>query len=417
MNNKRRIVITGAGVTSCFGMDVEVFFKKLLAGESGVGPMNAFPCEDYPTRFAAEVRNFDPEGYLDKKQARRVDPAIAYAIVAGKKALEHAGIDDDTPLDKKRCGAIIGSGMGGMQTFANGVGTVLNKGFKRLTPFFVPYIITNMPCGLFAIEVGFQGPNYSISTACATGAHCIVSAAHHLERGEADLIVCGGTEAAINPVGVSGFVACKALSTRNDDPQGASRPWDKTRDGFVMGDGCGVIVLETLEHAQKRGATILAEYLGGFVNCDAHHMTDPIADGSGVAYCIEEAIKNAGVPKDRINYVNAHATSTFVGDMCEVRALRSVFGKDAEKLKISATKSIIGHCLGAAGGMEAIATAMGIHQGKIHPTINSKDLEDELEGMDIVPGKAQDYEIDIALSNSFGFGGHNAILVLGRYRD
>lgn len=411
---KRRIVVTGMGVVSCFGADVDTFYQKLLMGESGVGPITQFPCEEYPTRFAASVKDLDVEGYLDKKQARRVDPVITYGIVAGKKALNSA-IFDLSVLDKQRCGVLIGSGMGGMKVFSDGVETVVTKGYKRLTPFFVPYIITNMPGALLAIDLGFSGPNYSISTACATATHSIISAAQHIERGDADLMICGGTEAPIVPVGLSGFVACKALSERNDDPTKASRPWDTARDGFVMGEGAGVLVLEELEHALARKAPILAEYLGGAISCDAHHMTDPISDGSIVAWTIEKALKEGGLKPSDVDYVNAHATSTLVGDLCEVRAIRSVFGSHCQNLKINGTKSMIGHCLGAAGGMEAIATVKAIQTQKLHPTINLDNPEDEVKDLNLVPHKAQDCKVRVAISNSFGFGGHNACIVFGQY--
>jgi 3-oxoacyl-[acyl-carrier-protein] synthase II len=411
---KRRIVVTGMGVVSCFGADVDIFYQKLLLGESGVGLITQFPCEEHPTRFAASVKDLDVEGYLDKKQARRVDPVITYGIVAGKKALESA-VSDLTLLDKERCGILIGSGMGGMQVFSDGVETVVTKGYKRLTPFFVPYIITNMPGALLAIDLGFSGPNYSISTACATATHSIISAAQHIERGDADLMICGGTESPIVPVGLAGFISCKALSERNDDPTKASRPWDKARDGFVMGEGSGVIVLEELEHALARKAPILAEYLGGAISCDAHHMTDPISDGSIVAWTMEKALKESGLTPSDVDYINAHATSTLVGDLCEVRAIRKVFGSHCQNLKINGTKSMIGHCLGAAGGMEAIATIKAIQTQKLHPTINLDNPEDEVKDLNLVPHRAQDVKVRVGLSNSFGFGGHNACVVFGQY--
>ncbi|MBS0627009.1 MAG: beta-ketoacyl-[acyl-carrier-protein] synthase II, partial [Verrucomicrobia bacterium] len=278
---KKRVVVTGMGIVSCFGTDVDFFYDQLLAGRSGVRPIKEFPCEEYPTRFAATVQDFDTGDYIDKKQARRIDPFMRYAMVAGKKSLEMSGLTKDAfdKLDKTRCGVLIGSGMGGMITFSDGVETLLTKGFKRLTPFFVPFIITNMGGALLAMDLGFMGPNYSISTACATSNNCIYSAAEHIRNGDADVMVCGGSEAPITPIGLAGFVACKALSEKNETPEQASCPWDKNRDGFVMGEGAGVLVLESLEHAKARGATILAEYLGGAVSCDAYHMTSPREDG------------------------------------------------------------------------------------------------------------------------------------------
>ncbi len=414
---KKRVVVTGMGVVSCFGTDVDVFYNQLLAGQSGITLIEGFPCQDYPTRFAGAVRDFDVGNYLDKKQARRVDPFIRYTAVAGKKALEHGGLSGEAfeKLDKSRAGVLIGSGMGGMNVFYEGTETLLTKGYGRMTPFFVPYIITNMGGALLAIDLGFMGPNYSISTACATANYCIYSAAEHIMHGNADVMLCGGSESAINPIGLAGFVACKALSERNDEFQTASRPWDKTRDGFVMGEGSGVLLLESLEHAQERGATILGEYLGGAISCDAHHMTNPREDGLGVSICIEKAIKQAGIDIEQINYINAHATSTPVGDLCEVRAIRKVFGPHANHVKMNATKSMTGHCLGAAGGIEAIATIKAIQTGMLHPTINHLTPEEELEGIDVVPNVAKPHQITAALSNSFGFGGHNSSLIFGPY--
>ena len=409
--------MTGMGVVSCFGTDVDLFYQKLLEGQSGVGPIREFPCDEYPTRFAASVQGFEVGDYLDKKQARRVDPFVRYAVVAGKKALEMGQLSSLDLLDKTRCGVLIGSGMGGMSTFAEGVETLLHKGFKRLTPFFVPFIITNIGGAILAIDLGFMGPNYSISTACATSNYCIHAAAEHIRKGEADLMLCGGSEASITPIGLAGFVACKALSERNDAPQQASRPWDKNRDGFVMGEGAGVLLLESLDHALKRGAPIFAEYLGGAVSCDAYHMTDPRSDGLGVSLCMERALEDAGISKEQVNYINAHATSTQVGDLCEIAGVRKVFGPLMHQIKMNATKSMTGHCLGAAGGIEAIATIKAIQTGLLHPTINLIDPEEALEGIDLIPGKAKAHQIQVGLSNSFGFGGHNSSLLFAPYHS
>jgi len=417
--SKKRIVVTGMGVVSCFGTDVDHFYDQLLAGKSGVVPIEGFPCADYPTRFAGEIQNFDVGEYMDKKQARRVDPFIRYTMVSGKKALEHANLNGDAleKLDKARCGIIIGSGMGGMNVFYDGVDTLLNKGFKRLTPFFVPYIITNMGGALLAIDLGFMGPNYSISTACATSNFCIQAAAEQIQQGKADLMLCGGAEAPLTPVGLAGFVAIGALSTRNEDPTKASRPWDKDRDGFVMGEGAGVLVLESLEHALARNAPIYAEYLGGAVNCDAYHMTTPREDGEGVARCIEDAIKDAGIDKENVNYINAHATSTLVGDFCEIEAIRKVFGSHCKNIKVNATKSMTGHCLGAAGGLEAVATIKAIQTGMLHPTINLEHPDKALGEFDVIPNVAKAHKVNVALSNSFGFGGHNSTLIFAPYQE
>lgn len=415
MRNKKRIVITGLGVVSCFGNDVNAFYQKLLNGESGISPITQFPCEDYPTRFAANIKEFDPGTYVDKKLARRADPYINYTIVAGKKALEQSGINQDNldTLNRNRCGILIGSGMGGMNVYADGVQTLLEKGHKRLTPFFVPYIITNMGGAILAIELGFMGPNYSISTACATSNNSIVAAANHIQKGDADLMICGGVEAPVLPIGLAGFCSCKALSQRNEDPTKASRPWDTTRDGFVLGEGAGVIVLETLEHAQARGATILAEYYGGGVSCDAHHLTEPRPDAMGVTNCIQNALQDADLTADQIDYINCHATSTPAGDMVEIRALKQTF-KNPRNVIINATKSMIGHSLGAAGGMEAVAVVKAITDGVIHPTINLENPEPNLEFQ--IPTQAMKHDTKIALSNSFGFGGHNASIIIGKLR-
>ncbi len=413
---KKRIVITGMGVVSCFGSDVDLFYKSLLEGKSGIKPITRFPCEDYPTRFAGIISDFDPGEYIDKKQARRIDEFIAYALVAGKKALEQAGLGKEKmdSLQKDRCGVLVGSGMGGMGVFAEGVETLNTKGCKRVNPFLVPFIITNMAGGLLAIDTGFMGPCYSVSTACATANNAIIAAANHIRNGDADLMIAGGAEAAITPLGVSGFCACKALSQRNDEPQKASRPWDKNRDGFVIGEGAGVLVLESLEHALARGAPILAEYLGGGISCDAHHMTEPRPDGEGVALCLRKALADAGISADVVNYVNAHATSTQAGDMAEINALKKVLPNKG-KVAISATKSMTGHGLGAAGGLEAIAVVEAIRTGIIHPTINLETPEEGILDFH-VPVVAEKYKVTAALSNSFGFGGHNATIVLSPMR-
>lgn len=411
---KRRVVVTGLGVVSCFGNDVDQFYKSLLDGKSGIGPITEFPCEDFPTRFAGVIKNFDVGDYMQKKQARRADPFILYGMVAGKKAIEDSKISLEN-VDKSRFGIVLGSGMGGMTTFSEGVLTVDQKGYRRLTPFFVPFIITNMAGALIAIDLGLSGPNYSISTACATSNFSILAAADEIRYGNADIMLTGGSEAPMSKIGLAGFVAAKALSTRNDFPEKASRPWDKNRDGFVMGEGCGALVLESLDHALARGATIYAELLGGSKNCDAFHMTEPREDGSFVAKCIEDALKDAGISKSDVNYINAHATSTVLGDLCEVRAIKQVFGPYMQDIKMNATKSMTGHCLGAAGGIEAIATIKAIQSSKLHPTINIENLEDEVKEIDVVANVAKDLKVKAALSNSFGFGGHNATLVFGPY--
>lgn len=412
--SKKRIVVTGMGVVSCFGTDVDIFYQSLLSGISAVKPITHFPCEAFPTRFAASIPTLDSEGYLDKKQARRVDKFLAFGVVAGKKALEHAGLGaaELGSLDGTRCGILIGSGMGGMGVFSEGVRAVLEENPKRISPFFIPYSLTNMAGALLAIDVGFKGPNYSISSACATGNYAIISAAAHIRNGEADLMLCGGVEAPINPMGLGGFCALKALSQRNDAPEKACRPWNKGRDGFVMGEGSGVLVLESLEHARKRGATIYAEYLGGGYSCDAHHITELREDGEGLIRCMHNAIKDASIDADQVDYVSCHATSTPQGDMVEIRALKAVL-HNSSKVTINATKSMTGHALGAAAGLEAVVTVMAVHKGQIHPTLNFDDPEEGLAFH--IPTEAIERKVRAGLSNSFGFGGHNASVIFAPY--
>ncbi|KAI3456038.1 hypothetical protein Pfo_012701 [Paulownia fortunei] len=413
---KKRVVITGMGLVSVFGNDVDAYYEKLLSGESGITPIDRFDASKFPTRFGGQIRGFKSEGYIDGKNDRRLDDCLRYCIVAGKKALEGADLGGDRldKIDKIRAGVLVGTGMGGLTVFSDGVQSLIEKGYRKITPFFIPYAITNMGSALLAIDLGLMGPNYSISTACATSNYCFYAAANHIRRGEADLMIAGGTEAAIIPIGLGGFVACRALSQRNDDPKTASRPWDKDRDGFVMGEGAGVLVMESLEHAMKRDAPIIAEYLGGAVNCDAYHMTDPRADGLGVSSCIQSALEDAGVSHEEVNYINAHATSTLVGDLAEVNAIKKVF-KNTSEIKINATKSMIGHCLGAAGGLEAIATVKAITTGWLHPTINQFNPEPSVE-FDTVANKKQQHEVNVAISNSFGFGGHNSVVAFSAFK-
>ncbi|KZV51052.1 50 kDa ketoavyl-ACP synthase [Dorcoceras hygrometricum] len=443
---QKRVVITGTGLVSVFGNDVDLFYEKLLAGESGITLIDRFDASKFPTRFGGQIRGFKSDGYIDGKNDRRLDDCLRYCIVAGKKALESADLGGDKldKIDKIRAGVLVGTGMGGLTVFSDGVQALIEKGHRKITPFFIPYAITNMASALLAIDLGLMGPNYSISTACATSNYCFYAAANHIRRGEADIMVAGGTEAAIIPIGLGGFVACRALSQRNDDPKTASRPWDKDRDGFVMGEGAGVLVMESLEHAMKRNAPIIAEYLGGAVNCDAYHMTDPRSDGLGVSSCILSALEDSGVSPEEIssssrstimvkpcklfleitrwfvraplqvNYINAHATSTIVGDLAEVNAIKKVF-KNTSDIKINATKSMIGHCLGAAGGLEAIATIKAITTGWLHPSINQFNPEPSVE-FDTVANQKQQHEVNVAISNSFGFGGHNSVVAFSAFK-
>ncbi|GFR48682.1 hypothetical protein Agub_g10637 [Astrephomene gubernaculifera] len=419
---KQRVVITGIGICSVHGNDPDTFYSKLLDGVSGVKTIDRFDASEFPTRFAAQIQNFDDEGLIDKKNARRYDDCLKYTMVSGKKALIMAGLEKERcsegykQVDPTRVGVLVGSGMGGLTVFQDGVSNLVQKGYKKISPFFIPYAITNMGGALLAIDQGFMGPNYSISTACATANYAFVAAANHIRNGDADVMIAGGSEAPIIPVGLGGFVACRALSTRNDDPVKASRPWDCDRDGFVMGEGAGVLVLESLEHATKRGAKIYGEYMGGAVTCDAHHMTDPRADGLGVSTCIELALKDSRIEKEQVNYINCHATSTLVGDIAEVKAIKKVF-TDTRNIKINGTKSMIGHCLGAAAGVEAIATIKAIETGWLHPTLNQHNLIEEVAGIDTVPNEKKQHQINAAISNSFGFGGHNSVVCFAPFRE
>ena len=410
---RRRIVVTGMGVVSCLGNDPDVLYQRLLRGESGVTAMTDPGYQMLPSRIAGHVLDFDPGDLIEKKQARRVDRFIAYALWAGKKAALSAGLPL-TPggVDPTRAGVIIGSGVGGMATFFDNVKTFLEKGPCRVSPFLIPFILADMASALLAQDLGFMGPNYSISTACATSNYAIIAAARHIRNGEVDLMICGGTEAPLAPIGMAGFSAMKALSERNDEPQRASRPFDKARDGFVIAEGSGVLVLEELESALRRGAPILAEFLGGAMSCDAYHMTEPRPDGSGVALCIDRSLADAGVKPEQVSYINAHATSTQLGDLSEIRALEKIF-RAPQTIALNATKSMMGHSLGAAGGIEAIATIQAIRTGYVHPTINLDDPEDVPFDL---PTEKKRVDIECAISNSFGFGGHNATLVFSPYR-
>lgn len=415
--SKKRVVVTGSGVVSCLGCDVNEFYQNLLDGKSGIKTITSLDLEGYPTQFGGKIEDFDIGDYLDKKQARRVDQCIRYAAVAGKKAVESAGVDL-AKVDLERCGMVIGSGMGGMETYSNGVNTHTSRGWSKLSPFFIAYTLTNSSGGLLAIDLGFKGPNYSVSTACATGNYSIHLAAKHIRDGEADMMLAGGTEAAMIETGIAGFSVMKALSRRNAEPEKASRPWDQERDGFVMGEGAGVLMLESLDHALARGANILCEYMGGAFSCDAFHITAPHPEGDGQMRCLKQAIEDAGIEKERVNYINAHATSTPVGDLCEIKGIRRFFGDEhvEKNVKINATKSLIGHALGAAGGIEAVAVVKAIETGKLHPTLNCDNPDELLSGIDIVKDKAIEHQVDVAASNSFGFGGHNSVLLFAPYK-
>jgi len=416
-SGQHRVVVTGLGVVSPFGTDKDVFYEALCTGTSAVKRISKFDPQGLSTQIASQILDFSASGYLDRKSERRMDDVVKYTIVSGKQALEDAGLgmnsESFSALDKSRCGVMIGSAMGGtsLQTSIDNMDKLL-KG-KKLSPFFVPYTLVNVPGGLLAIDLGFTGPNYAVVTACATGNYCISSAAGHIQRGECDLVLAGGAEAPVTRAGIAGFAACKALSSRNDEPERASRPWDKARDGFVMGEGAGVLCLESLEHAQKRGAVIYAEYLGGAYTCDAHHMTDPNPEGLGVARCISMTLEQCGVQAKQVGYMSCHGTSTPAGDMAEVRAIQRAFDGDVDGLVVNSTKSMIGHTLGAAAGIEAVVVVQALRKQRIHPTIN---LEDKDEGFNLnAPTEAVDSALEVAASNSFGFGGHNSCVLFKRF--
>ncbi|CAA2973257.1 3-oxoacyl-[acyl-carrier- ] synthase II, chloroplastic [Olea europaea subsp. europaea] len=413
---QRRVVVTGMGVETPIGHDPDVFYNNLLEGVSGISEIEAFDCSQYPTKIAGEIKTFLTDGWVAPKLSKRMDRFMLYMLTAGKKALANSGITEEmmNELDKTRCGVLIGSAMGGMKVFNDAI-EALRISYKKMNPFCVPFATTNMGSAMLAMDLGWMGPNYSISTACATSNFCILNAANHIIRGEADMMLCGGSDAAIIPIGLGGFVACRALSQRNSDPTKASRPWDANRDGFVMGEGAGVLLLEELEHAKKRGANVFAEFLGGSFTCDAYHMTEPHPEGTGVILCIEKALAQSGVSREDVNYINAHATSTPAGDLKEYQALVRCFGQNSE-LRVNSTKSMIGHLLGAAGAVEAVATVQAIRTGWVHPNIN---LENPDNGVDInmlVGPKKEKLDIKVALSNSFGFGGHNSSILFAPYK-
>lgn len=409
----RKIVVTGMGIISPIAQDIDNYWKGLLAGKSGAAYFTKFDPEvkQIPVKFGAEVKNFDPEKYIEKKSIKRMDSFTQFGIAAAKQAITQAGLDNYQG-DKEKVGVLVGSGIGGIQSFYDNALNFEKKG--RVSPFFIPLIITDICSGHISIEYGFMGPNYSVSTACATSNHAILNSFHILQRGDADIMITGGTEGSVMDLTVSAFSTAMALSKRNDAPEKASRPWDKDRDGFVIGEGAGVLVLETEESAKKRGATILAEMIGGGMSSDAYHMTAPHPEGLGAALCIKNAIQSAGIKTEDIQYVNAHGTSTELGDVAETKALKLVFKDHAYKLKVNSTKSMIGHLLGAAGGAEAIACIKSLQDGKIHATINLEN-QDPACDLDYVPNKAIDFDLKYALSNSFGFGGHNCSIIFKRY--
>ncbi|WJQ79446.1 beta-ketoacyl-ACP synthase II [Brevibacillus brevis] len=410
---KRRVVITGVGVVSPVGNDAQTFWNSLLEGKSGIDRVAAFDASDYPTQIAGEVKNFDPEQYMDKKDIRRTDRFVQFGLAAAKMAVEDAKLEI-TPENAERVGVYIGSGIGGLTTWEEQHSVLLEKGPRRVSPFFIPMLIANMASGAVSIQYGAKGPTSSAITACATGTNAIGEALRLIQFDHADVMIAGGAEATVRPMGFAGFCSAKAMSTRNDEPQKASRPFDKDRDGFVMGEGAGVLILEELEHAKKRGATIIAEIIGYGMSADAHHITSPSPGGEGAARCMASALKDAGVDPTEVQYINAHGTSTGQGDIAETQAIKTVFGEHAYKLAVSSTKSMTGHLLGATGGVEAIATAYALRDQILPPTINLENPDPECD-LDYVPNHARKATVNVAVSNTFGFGGHNATVILKRY--
>ena len=409
---QRRVVITGLGAVTPLGLNVEEFWANVIAGKSGVGLITRFDTTDFNVKSAAEVKGFDPENYLDKKEARRTDRFVQFALAAAKMAVDDASLT----IDESNCedvGVYIGSGVGGISTVEEQARTLFEKGPSRVSPFMVPMMISDMAAGQVSIMLGAKGPNEATVTACASSAHAIGNAFNAIRYGRAEVMITGGSEAAITPLSIAGFQSARALSTRNDEPEKASRPFDLNRDGFVMGEGAGILILEELEHAKRRGAKIYAELVGFGSTGDAYHITSPAPEGEGAKRAIIRALKDAGLQPDEVQYVNAHGTSTYYNDLYETKAIKAVFG---DRIAVSSTKSMTGHLLGAAGAIEAIITALTLEHQIIPPTINYETPDPECD-LDYVPNRARESKIDAAITNSFGFGGHNAVLVLRRYAD
>jgi 3-oxoacyl-[acyl-carrier-protein] synthase II len=415
--SSRRVVVTGLGLVTPLGNTVASSWEAACNGRSGIGPVTEFDVSQLATRIAGEIRDFDVTDYLPPKEARRFDRFVHYGLAAARQALDEAGVLDDIGrIDRERIGCAIGAGIGGIASIEENMMIYRDKGPRRISPFYIPGSIVNMISGMLSIQFGLKGPNIAVVTACTTSTHNIGLAARMIQYGDADMMVAGGAEYATTPTALAGFISAKAMSTRNDDPEAASRPWDAERDGFVLSNGAGVMVIEELEHARARGANIIAELVGFGMSADAYHMTAPPADGEGAARCMRVALEDAGLAPERIDYINAHGTSTMLGDRAESDAVKAVFGAHAHDLAVSSTKSMTGHLLGAAGGIEAIFTVLSIRDNVAPPTIN---LDQPGEGCDLdyVPHTAREMRIDSALSNSFGFGGTNGTLVFSRFRD
>ncbi len=411
----QRVVITGMGTVNPLGNDVATTWNAILKGTSGIAPIEGFPVDDFSVKFAGQLKGFDPLTVMEKKQARRLDPYLHFAMAAAVEAMDDSRFEV-TEEESERTGVLVGSGIAGLLTMLKNCETLLTKGPMKISPFFVPSSIANMASGLISIRFGARGPNSCVVTACTTGTHAIGDAMRIIQRGDADVMIAGGAEAPVNPLGLAGFATMRALSTRNDDPERASRPFDKGRDGFVCSEGAGVVVLESLGHALARGARIHAEIVGYGMSGDAHHMTAPPEDGVGAQLAMRRAIEDGDLAPSDIAYINAHGTSTEYNDKIETYAIRQVLGEHAYKLAVSSTKSMIGHTLGGAGGIEAIFTALTVRDGKIPPTINLTDPDPDCD-LDYVPNEMREAPVRVALSNSFGFGGTNGTLVIARYDE
>ncbi len=411
--SKRRVVVTGMGMVSPVGLCVSESWQNVLNGRSGIAPIDLFDTSAFPTRFGGAVKGFDVNRYVTEKDAKKMDPFIHYGLAAGSQAWEDAGIVVND-VNAERIGVAIGAGIGGINGIEEGHNAFLKGGPRRISPFFVPGNIINMISGNLSIKYGLKGPNFAIVTACATGTHNIGEAARVIQYGDADVMVAGGSEMATSPTSLGGFASARALSRRNDDPQGASRPWDRDRDGFVLSDGAGVLVLEELEHARKRGARIWAELIGYGTSADAYHMTQPPETGEGAARCMRLALRDAALDPQDLDYINAHGTSTPVGDIAETKAIKRALGEHAYSVAISSTKSMTGHMLGAAGGVEAIFSILSVYHQVVPPTINLENPDPECD-LDYVPLTAREMPLKVAMSNSFGFGGTNATLAFRRF--
>ena len=408
--SKRRVVVTGLGIVSPVGSTVSSAWESVISGKSGITRITRFDASSFASQIAGEVKDFDIHQYLSVKEARRMDVFIHYGMAAAIQAVKDAGIDDISHLDAEKIGVNIGSGIGGLPMIENTDTAYHAGGPRKISPFFIPSTIINMIAGNLSIMYGYKGPNIAIVTACTTATHSIGNSARMIEYGDADVMVCGGAESCVTPLAIGGFAAAKALSGNNDNPETASRPWDVDRDGFVLGEGAGVLVLEELEHAKRRGAKIYAELAGFGMSADAFHMTAPCDDGEGAARCMTNALKNAGINTTEVDYINAHGTSTPLGDIAETIAVKRCFGEHSSKLAVSSTKSMTGHLLGAAGGVEAVFSVLAIHQHIAPPTINLVNQDPQCD-LDFIPNTARDMNIKVALSNSFGFGGTNGTLV------